>query len=176
MNHKLMLRISLLANAGLVALTALVAAGPNPIAYATGLTPDFRQLASGHWGQTSTQRGLRHFCSEPHDEQLGTLAAFVEAKLDLSTDQADLPSQLMDTLKSSAIASFEPICAELSADSLSASEQLDQLQIVLDASSTAITQVHPAFNTFYASLTEVQQQSLNCSIAQWYDRRHGGLE
>lgn len=177
MNRKLLLRISLLANAGLVALTALVAARPNPSAFAIAQHPGFREYAAKHRRPTTNQpHGFHHFCSEPHDEQLSTLAAFVEAKLDLSADQTDLLSQLMETLKTSAVAAFQPVCTELPTDSLSAPERLVQLQTVVDASSTAIAQVRPAFDTFYASLTEAQQQELNRSIAQWHDRRHGGLE
>ncbi|MBE9077759.1 Spy/CpxP family protein refolding chaperone [Romeria aff. gracilis LEGE 07310] len=82
----------------------------------------------------------------------------------------------MDTLKTSAVTSFEPVCAELPADDLSTPERLDQLQMVVDSSSAAIAQVRPAFDTFYASLTEAQQQALNRSISQWQDQRHGSLE
>ena len=76
MNRKLGLKISLFANAGLIALTALLAVRPNFMAYAMAMDARGGFSALKHGERTSFRRdGLRHFCTDQDGEHLDTLAA-----------------------------------------------------------------------------------------------------
>ncbi len=175
MTRKLGLKISLFANAGLIVLIALLAARPGFRAYANAM--DASSLSALKHGERMSFRrdGFRHFCAEQDGERLDTLAAFVEAKLDLSTRQVESMDQLMDTVKTSATDSFATVCADLSADTSSATapERLSRLQTVLEAGSTAIAQVRPSLDSFYASLTDAQQQELNGLLSHGRQHHHG---
>ena len=179
MKRNLVLRLSLLANAGLMALTALFAARPNVGAYATVGDQQFEANSARNWHRIRSRRhGFHHFCSDRDGAHLDALAAFAEARLDLNADQGELLGQLTTNLKTNATEPFDAICAELPSDNsaTSAPERLSQLQAVLDAGSAAIAQVRPSFDAFYASLTDAQQQEVDGWLSQWREHRYDSQE
>lgn len=164
MNRKLALKISLFANAGLIMLVSLLAAPSNIRSHATAMDSSGGLSALKHGERSAFRRnGFRHFCSDPDGERLDMAATFVEAKLDLSTAQVKALTQLMDTFQTSATESFATVCADLATDESAATapERLSRLQAMLNAGSATISEIQPSFETFYASLTETQQQDLN---------------
>lgn len=161
MNQNLLLKISLFANAGLL-LSMLFFAGHSGVT-AHALDGDNHR----GMGRGMHRMGFAQFCNEQPDERIDRLVAYAEERLELTSTQVDRLNQLTTTMKTSASETLTPVCANLSQDqSLTAPERLARLQTFAESGSQVISQIRPAFNAFYTSLSEEQQQELDTLMAR----------
>lgn len=177
MNRDLALKTSVVANVGIILLATLFTARPNLNAHANAIGRGFNKNAVQHQDKTLMHsKELRHFCDESHAGYLAALSAFAKVQLSLNADQTELLNRLTDTLRTSTVKSFEPVCADSSLENLTALERLDRVQTTLEASSGTLAQVRPSFDAFYTTLDENQQQKLDRLLSQWHQPRHESEE
>ncbi|MEM8542768.1 MAG: Spy/CpxP family protein refolding chaperone [Cyanobacteria bacterium P01_H01_bin.119] len=162
---KLFLRASLLINAGLLTAVVCMVAKPtlNASATATGLQW-LQGTTDGASGlkQESDRSGVDFLCHPRRDDYIEAGARFLELQLDLAETQATLLDSVKNTLKTSTRDSLTSLCADLTTNAVtSAPDKLTQYQDLALAADAIFSDVRPAFEGFYGSLSNTQQQRLD---------------
>ncbi len=135
-----------------------------------GLGATTHQLAAAndrHHGRYGGLGPMGHLCEGNASDKLERVSAYLSSELDLTVDQSqkwDAVTQVVQTSDVSALCSAAPEVDD------SAIAKLNQLEATLTVSLNTVQQVKPPFETFYGSLSESQQQTLN----QLMSRRHRG--
>lgn len=171
MKRNFLLKLSLLANAALIAALGIIAARPtwNASASAKPLqqfrTADLSQMGLKDESDNDGSN-LDFLCSQRRDDYIETGARFLELRLNLATHQSTLLTTVKETLTNSANASFTSLCADLTAAEQmpTAPEKLAQYQDLAVAANTVFSDVRPAFDQFYASLSANQQRRLDAML------------
>ncbi|MEO1123577.1 MAG: Spy/CpxP family protein refolding chaperone [Cyanobacteria bacterium J06635_15] len=175
MKRSLTFKLSLLVNAGLMAMLGWVVAKPtlNASASAERLSRfqdvDLNQLGLKQTDRSGNDRsGIDFLCNRRRDEYIEAGARFLELRLDLEANQNALLSTVKDTLTVSANESFNPLCADLTASEQmpTAPEKLAQYQALAVAANTVFGDVRPAFDSFYTALSIDQQRQLDVLLNQ----------
>ena len=114
--------------------------------------------------------GPAQLCTHRYDRHLDDLTAFAGAFFRFTTEQTEAWNRLTDALRAGR-ASIATACQELTGEggASSASDHLAQVETMLAAGLEVVRQVRPAFNQFYAVLTDEQKKALDELISR---RRH----
>ncbi len=132
--------------------------------------------AGGHhgWGRHGGRGGhggLRHICSESRGEKLENAIGFAEAFFSFNSEQKTAWAGLTSALRESSAAIGERCDALKEGErSKSATAKLERVETMLTAGLDVVKKVRPAFDGFYATLTDDQKAALDKLIEH---KRHG---
>ncbi|MDA0267454.1 MAG: Spy/CpxP family protein refolding chaperone [Cyanobacteria bacterium] len=153
MNRNRMITLTLIAGMGLV-----------------GLGATSHQLAAAHDRSQGRPGGfgpMGHLCDDNASDKLERVSAYLSSELDLTADQSQKWDAVTQVVQASDVSA---LCSAATEVDDSAIAKLNHLETTLTASLNTVQQVKPPFETFYGSLSESQQQTLN----QLMSRRHRG--
>ena len=152
------------------ALVAGSAIWPNAPSYAAGAVA--RQVhfgGHGGWhrgGGHGHGRGMAMICSERRDERLEKVLAFVEGFVSLTPEQTTAWGELTETIRAGS-ATIGEKCVELedAGTPETAPDKLARIESMATTGLTLLQRVRPAFEGFYATLSDKQKKALDDMIA-----------
>jgi hypothetical protein len=148
---------------GILGVTIIILMGG---AAATALWPDHAIAAGVHSlhgsfsGSHERHAGGNH-CGHLDNKHTRMLAAYLEISLDLTEDQQTALDPVIVVLDDWRVAT-QLACSNLNLDTAPA--VLNDIEIILGDAQAAVVALRPAFDMFYASLTQAQQTQLNSLI------------
>jgi hypothetical protein len=148
------------------AFVAVSTVWPSAPGYAAGVIA--RQVHFGGEAGWRHERphGLAMICSDRREHRLEAGLAFVEGFVNFTPEQTAAWTELADAVRGGS-ASIGEACAELDlADtSASAPERLARFETLAATGVDILRRVRPAFDRFYATLSDTQKQAIDDLIA-----------
>lgn len=138
-------------------------------AYLTGM-----QMAHGGGRDGGRKGRFGRFCGQRGSDRLQRMIGVVEGLMEFKPDQQQAWDALKTTLKDGK-SSIDKTCESLEETKGpgTAPQRLGRMEQLMASRLSALQQVRPAFDTFYATLTEKQQKALD-DLFQRGRRGHRG--
>ena len=118
-------------------------------------------------------RAVARLCSDRRDRSIEAVTGFVEGFVNL-TDEQKGPWQALSQSVTESSAMIGKTCEEVNWQDRSqpTPQKLEQIEKVLTTGLSIIQKVRPAYNDFYAVLTDAQKKALDGLIARRHGRSH----
>ena len=161
MARKSLIIIGAVAAIGLaVGATAVGAVRYAPDVVTSAMTAEFAHF--GGRGHGMQGRGMARICSDRRDRHIDRMADFVEGFVDLNPEQTEAWTRLTETVRQGS-ATVGETCDQLQADGMpeTAPERLAMVETMMTTGLSIMQDVRPAFDAFYATLSERQRKALD---------------
>lgn len=168
MTSKRALIIGALCALGLgLAFAGLEAAQPASSTHGDGASAGPARVAGFHHRWSHGRRGIGRMCSHRHDAWIENTVAVVEGFVDFTPPQAEAWNRLTGALRSGN-ASVREVCDGLkkAGRPKTISEKLARMETMMAAGLGVVQEVRPAFDGFYAVLTDKQRKALDGLISR----------
>ena len=155
----------------LIPALAIIGAGiPAAISYAGSGKGFFEQ--SAHASERHGGGGFAKMCRHEPVEKAEKMIGIVEGLMTFTPEQEQAWTQLAGSLRSGA-ESVENTCDQVLAEgrARTAPEKMARLETMLGTGLAALQDIRPAFDSFYGTLSEKQQETLD-KLASKRHRRH----
>ena len=138
-------------------------------------------VQNAHFGGRGNHHGWRHggrghamICSDRRDKRLNNVIALVEGFVDFTPAQTQQWNELTTAARAGST-SIGTTCEELAKAPApkTAPERLARVETMVTTGLGLIRQIRPAFDGFYASLSDTQKKALDDMISR---HRHGPKE
>jgi hypothetical protein len=162
--------------AGVAMLAGAIVAWPTAPSYAAGVA--VRQVhfgGHGGWhrgGGRTHGRGFAAICSDRRNQGIEHGIAFVEGFVNFTAEQTAAWNELGEAVRAGSAAVGEK-CKELEAAGMpkSAPERLARFEAMATTGLTILKRIRPAFDRFYATLSDKQKKALDSLITRRGGRR-----
>ncbi len=126
----------------------------------------------GGWGQGGHRRGFQAVCSERRNQGIEHGLAFVEGFVNFNAEQTAAWNDLGAAIRAGS-ASVGEKCKELQAagEPRTAPERLARFEAMATTGLDILKRVRPAFDRFYATLSDKQKKALDGLISHRAGRR-----
>lgn len=143
------------------AFVAWSTASPRAPSYAAGVVARHVHFA-GRGHRHGHARGLAMICSERRDQRIADALAFVEGFANFTPEQAAAWAGLTETIRAGS-ASIGAKCAELeeAGSPKTAPEGLARFEALATTGLDILQSIRPAFERFYATLSDQQKEALD---------------
>ena len=172
MKFKRMIIVAAVAGVGLTAVFALWG-GPGSRISSHAAEASI-QYAHFGGGDRMRHRGgrLSMLCSERRDQHIEDTLGFIESFVTFTTEQTAAWTDLTDAVQAGS-ASIGQACADtdLAFASQNAPEKLARLETLMTVGLDVVQQVRPAFEAFYAVLSQDQQKALDRIASRGHGRK-----
>jgi len=155
----------LAAGVALAAVTAVAATSATwmPSAEAQGAREHKMAMFGGHHGKGRGMGGMNRLCSDMRGERMERMIGFVESFMTFTAPQQQAWTTLTASVREGN-AMVGATCDDLKGDrgkDLAAPERLARMETMMSTGLAVVQKVRPAFDGFYATLSEKQQQALD---------------
>ncbi len=150
---------------------ALNAAKPYMVSYAAEKLAEpahFGGSRHGGW-QGRSGHGIAMICSDRRDQRIGHAVDLIESFVDFTAEQTEAWSKLTQAVRDSSAAIGTACEGLVDAEApRTAPERVERLELMLTVGLDVIGRVRPAFDEFYAVLSDKQKKAVDALIS----RRH----
>ena len=150
---------------------ALNAARPYMVSYAAEALAEpahFRGHRQGGW-QGRSGHGIAMVCSDRRDRRIGNVVDLIESFVDFTAEQTEAWNNLTQAVRDSSAAVGTACEGVVDAEMpRTAPERIARLELMLTVGLEVVGRVRPAFDSFYAVLTDEQKKTVDALIS----RRH----
>jgi hypothetical protein len=138
---------------------------PTAPSYAAGVAARHAQF-SGHGRGHGHGRGMAMLCSDRRDRKLEKGLAFVEGFVNFTPEQTTAWTELSETVRAGS-ATIGEKCATLEKAEMpvSAPERMAHFEAIATTGLAILKRVRPAFDRFYATLSDKQKKALDNLIS-----------
>jgi hypothetical protein len=126
----------------------------------------------GGWGRGGHRRGFQAICSERRNQGIEHGLAFVEGFVNFTAEQTAAWNELGEAIRAGS-ASIGEKCKELQAagEPRTAPERLARFEAMATTGLGILKRIRPAFDRFYATLSDKQKKALDGLISHRAGRR-----